>query len=76
MYTCTIKIWSDIGHTPITNRKGAYCDELKTFSIAVYSHEQAIENVKDAIRAIPHAVSGHYNIINYPNHNKASNFVR
>ena len=76
MYDCQIKIWSEIGNTPITKRKGAYCDELYSNTIQVLDPEDAKNIIKELIRETEHAVSGHYYLPGYPNQNTRSNFVR
>ena len=70
-----VHVWSRIGHTPITNRKGAYCDELVHAMIEVSSPEDAHEKVLTIMENTPHAEKGHFNIPQWWNQNTRSSWL-
>jgi len=76
MYRCEIKIWSKVGHTPITKRSGSYCDVLHKQTIEVRDVSQAHRFTKHLLKEIKFADSGHYFMPEFPNQNTRSNFVR
>lgn len=75
MYKCNIKVWSATGHTPITGRKGYFCDVLIDKVIDVKDHNEAIKAIRELIVSTDYASTGHYYIPEYWNHNLKSNFV-
>ena len=75
-YSTEIVIWSAIGHTPVTKRKGSYCDEILRTELQCTSPTHAKECVKVLINNTEHARSGHFSMPDYPNQNTRNNFVR
>lgn len=73
-YQTEIHIWSAIGNTPITNRKGNYCDLLFKGTIKAASPADAVYQAKKIAKETPGAYSGHYSIKKPPNHNTADRF--
>lgn len=74
-YATQIYIWSAIGHTPITKRKGAYCDKLREETIECDSPASAKARVQELLAKVPHADRGFYYVIGYPNQNTCHDFV-
>jgi len=74
-YTTEIYIWSAIGNTPITNRKGAFCDVLEKSQIECESPQDAIEKVKAKIANTKFAAKGYFNMPSHPNQNTRSKFL-
>lgn len=68
-YGAEIRIWSAIGHTPITGRRGAYCDELAMECIDVAHPGEAREAAEKLKKQHPHAATAHFNVPSYPNQN-------
>jgi len=75
-YQTTIRIWSDIGNTPITNRDGAYCDELLNIIVQCETPEEAFDLTKKLISETNHGFSGHFAMPSHPNQNTRNRFVR
>lgn len=73
-YKTKIILWSKIGHCPVTNRKGDYCDEVARVEIYTIGPYDALEEARKLIKKTPHAFSGHYSIPEYPNQNVRSRF--
>jgi hypothetical protein len=69
-----IHIWSDIGHTPITNRSGAYCDVLVQTTVECDEPHEARAIVDNLLQTVPHAHKGHYYMPHYWNQNKRSDW--
>jgi hypothetical protein len=74
-YDTEIVIWSNIGHTPLTNRTGAYCDELVRVTVPCTNPGQALELTQKLIKETPHGYSGYFNMIEYPNQNTRNRFT-
>ena len=74
-YKTEIRIWSEIGHTPITGRPGEYCDELVHMTVWLPGHDAAADFVRNMLDLVPHAVTGHFAITNYPNQNLQSDWI-
>ncbi len=72
LYTATLTLWSGIGHTPITKRKGSYCDELAKTEVEVSSPTEARLFLAKLAGETRHAVRGHFEIANFPNQNTRS----
>lgn len=72
-----IKVWSDIGHCPITKRAGNYCDLLvdQESNIFDVSPAKARKIVESLIKSTPHARSGYFCIVNWMNQNTRESFV-
>jgi hypothetical protein len=75
-YLTTITIWSDIRNTPLTNRGGAYCDELLDFKTVCETPAEAETLTRSLIKLIPHGYSGYYHMPDHPNQNIRNGFVR
>ena len=74
-YKTEIVLWSAIGNTPITGRKGAYCDELVRTTIECENPARADEAVRDLINSTPHARKGHFFMPTFPNQNTRSRWI-
>lgn len=74
-YRAEVRIWSEIGHCPITKRDGAYYDELAIVQLSVVGPVEAFNRTVELIKAIPHGHSGHFTIVDYPNQNTRSGWV-
>lgn len=74
-YHTVIIVWSNIGHTPLTNRQGAYCDELLHFETECADPAEAKALTQKLVRGIPHGYSGYYNLPEYPNQNTRNGFT-
>lgn len=70
-----IHVWSKIGNTPLTGRKGAYCDELAKVEIETASPEEAHAKTVEMLKTIPHAEKGHYYLPDWWNQNTRSNWL-
>lgn len=75
MFSTQIYIWSRIGHTPITNRGGAYCDELLVTTVDCADPSEAKAKVEQLILDTPHGYCGYFNMIDHPNQNTRSKYV-
>jgi hypothetical protein len=69
MFIATLVVWSRIGHTPVTNRGGAYCDELARVEVSVASPEHALCMLAALFSETPHADRAYFNVPNWPNQN-------
>ena len=74
-YRTEIKIWSRYGHTPITNRGGAFLDLLLDCVIFCDTPREARIRTKFLIEACPHGYSGHYSLLEHPNQNIRDGFI-
>ncbi len=70
-----IKVWSAIGHTPLTNRGGSFCDLLVDTVIEVSDIAEARIKAKQFVRCTPEGNTGHYNLPEHPNQNTRSGYV-
>jgi hypothetical protein len=70
-----IRIWSKIGSTPITGRKGAYCDVLLDTIIDCASPDDAKAETVRLIRETPHGENGYFYMPDHPNQNINRAFV-
>ena len=75
MLKVNVMVWSEIGHTPLTNRVGAYCDELVNEVTTCTSPEDAFEYVKGLMKHTKHASKAHYYIPEYWNQNLRSRWI-
>jgi hypothetical protein len=75
-YNTTIFVWSNIGHTPRTNRAGAYCDELVRTNVQCANPAEALAMTQKLIRETEHGYSGYFNMPEYPNQNTRNKFTR
>ena len=73
-YRNNVFIWSNTGHTPITGRGQAFCDELVNTYIDCVDPADALTKVLEIKKATPHAHSCYFNMIDYPNQNTKSKF--
>ena len=71
-----IKIWSAIGHTPITHRSGPYCDVLLEISREVTNPQEAREIVKELMRSTPSADTAHFDIPEFWNQNTRTGWLK
>lgn len=63
-------VWSRIGHTPLTGRVGAFCDELAKGTFTTDgSKEDAEEQLRKIVRDTPNAVKGGAVSYDHPNQN-------
>ena len=74
-YQTTIVIWSNVGHTPITNRDGAYCDELVRMTAEFENPDQAKSFTRELVQKTEHGYMGYYHVIDYPNQNTKNGFT-
>lgn len=70
-----IRIWSEIGHTPLTNRVGSYCDELVCVVVDAATHAEAKAAGVALLKSTPHAVKGHVSMPELPNQNFRSTWM-
>lgn len=70
-----IRIWSANGHTPITNRGGAFCDQLSRTAMHCKTPADARKATLALIATTAHAVAGHFNMPDHPNQNIRSAWV-
>ena len=68
-YETKFFIWSDIGHTPLTNRGGSYCDLLLEQSGFCESPIEARIALDELLQKTEHAYNGCFEIIGYWNQN-------
>lgn len=76
MFQARLIIWSDIGHTPLTGRVGAFCDELLNEEIIVADKASAVDVAKSALANTRYGVLAHVAIPGLPNQNDRSIWVR
>ena len=62
-------IWSDIGHTPLTNRGSYYCDLLLEHSELCTSPHEARIVLDELLQKTEHAYNGCFEMIGYWNQN-------
>jgi len=74
-HTAFLKVWSSIGHTPITNRRGPYCDLLVDTTVEVVGPGEARDALTKLIEATPHANDGHFDVPSHPNQNTRTGWV-
>ena len=68
----TLRVWSEIGNTPLTKRAGSYCDELAKVEIEVDGPVEAKAALKDLMLKTPHAADGHFEVPEFWNQNTRS----
>lgn len=73
-YTVTVYVWSAVGSTPLTGRRGAYCDLLDTLTIEADDMEQAQARAIENARKVEHAARIYWEAPDFPNHNTNSNW--
>ena len=66
-HNATIRIWSRIGHTPLTGRGGAYCDELAVAEVVVSGVDAGIAKLRELLASTPHAEKGNVYSPTFPN---------
>lgn len=74
-YHTVIIVWSNIGHTPLTKRQGAYCDELLHFETECENPGEARALAQKLVRGVEHGYSAYYNLPEYPNQNTRNGFT-
>jgi hypothetical protein len=74
-YETTIFVWSNIGNTPITNRDGAYCDELLKLTIQCANPAKAKALTQRLVKETEHGYKGYFNMPGYPNQNTRNGFT-
>ena len=70
-----IKVWSRIGHTPVTGRSGAYSDELVSETTDCTNPHDAEQYVVGLMKRTPHAYTGYFIIHEWWNQNTCSQWV-
>lgn len=73
-YPTTIYIWSAIGHTPITNRHGAYQDVLLKVEIECVDPTDAYNKTLEFKQNTKYAAQCYFKMPTYPNQNTRSKF--
>ena len=73
-YKTIVKVWSDVGHTPITNRGSSYQDELVHTEIECTDPTDAFNKTLEIKRQTPHAYQCYFYMPDYPNQNTRSRF--
>ena len=68
------KIWSNIGHTPVTHRKGAFCDVLAKGEFDAANPDEATAELQKRMKATPYAHLGAFFMPEYPNQNTNHQF--
>ncbi len=68
-YRTEIKVWSEIGHTPLTCRGGYYRDLLLDTECLCDDPASALAATKALINTTPGGASGHFSMPNHPNQN-------
>lgn len=71
-----IHVWSEIGHTPLSNRGGSYCDQLAYVEVEVNSPAEAREKAIALLQTTPHGNHAHYNVPGFWNQNTRSGYAR
>ena len=74
-YHTLLCVWSHAGHTPITRRKGQFCDELVRKTDYYSSPDEAALEVEKLLRETEHAYKGFFNMPSFPNQNTRSNWI-
>lgn len=74
-YETTIRIWSKIGSTPVTNRAGAFCDVLSDLTVKCETPDEAKAAARAAILATTHGDRAYFNMNGHPNQNTKSGWV-
>lgn len=74
-YKVDYKIWSQIGHTPITNRWGNYCDLLDEGEFLATGPCDARLKLKEIHSKIEHAYKCHFFIPDFPNQNVRQDWI-
>jgi len=69
-----IRIWSEIGYTPVTRRAGSYCDLLADVTVDCLNPAEAVKEGKAILAKTPFGVSGHFEMPEWPNQNTRSNY--
>jgi hypothetical protein len=75
-YKTIITVWSRVGFTPITKRKGLFCDRLAKKVIECKGPLDARQAAIDLIKNTNHAEEGFYYMPEYPNQNIMSCWVK
>lgn len=70
-----IRIWSDVGHTPVTGRGSGFRDLLVDTTIDVTGPEDARAKARQLIRETPHGVTGHASLPTWWNQNEREHWV-
>jgi hypothetical protein len=74
-YPTQIRLWTKLGHTPVTGRSGPYYDELLHTTVLCENPAEATALVRKLIQETEHADSGYFRMPEYPNHNINSRFI-
>jgi hypothetical protein len=74
-YKTEIRVWSQIGHTPLTKRGGAYCDLLLLTEIECDGYGDARLQAETIMRALPSGARGHAHMPAHPNQNYRSIWI-
>jgi len=75
-YKTVIKVWSREGFTPLTKRPGSYCDLLAEKEIECKEPCEARQAAIDLIDITFHAATGHFYMVDHPNQNLKSGWVK
>lgn len=68
-YPAELRLWSSVGHAPLTNRQGSYCDLLVVETVEVTSPRDAREKLAELAKRTKHSSKGHFYIPGFPNQN-------
>lgn len=74
-YEAELVLWSRVGHTPLTKRQGAYCDELARKKVMVAGVSEARSALMHLAGQTPYSSKGYYYIPALPNQNIRSAWV-
>ena len=75
-YVAEIHIWSRIGHTPLTKRRGLYCDLLHKERHQVRDIEAAKKRMQYLLRITPHSCDAHFAVLEHPNQNLRTQWMK
>ena len=67
-----IIIWSQIGHTPKTNRNGSFCDELVNKEFNCDNPDEARKLTLELMKTTQYAARGYFNMPHWWNQNTKS----
>ncbi len=64
-----IKIWSQVGHSPLTKRGGSFCDLLLDTEMDCETPAEAEKLTLQLMAATPHSARANFYMPEYPNQN-------
>lgn len=74
-YKTKLMIWSEVGHTPLTNRGGSYCDLLAEETGSFGSPYEARIALDKLLDSNSHAHKGYFEMPDHPNQNTRTDWV-